>query len=136
MTANAVLVVGMSALLSSWFTNQGVHSSWYQSVKPTWTPPPRAFTIIWTMLYASLAYSLSKTTMPAIHYIHLLCGALWCWQFFVLEQACLSVATCVVIFISAVVLCIGHPCVRWYLVPLVLWCGLALYMNVCSCHRR
>ena len=133
MDRESIAIVLTVAILSSVFVRVGVHSDWYSVVRPPSAPPPLIFALTWCILYTSLAYSLSHTRVPILHYIHLLSGSLWCLQFFVFHHACSSIGTSLVVMWTAMVLVVEHEPWRWYLIPLVMWCSLAVYLNAEAC---
>jgi tryptophan-rich sensory protein len=69
-------------------------SSWYRTLdKPSWQPPPVAFPLVWTPLYASIAWSTGRATsrsltaedrrrMLAVTAANLTANAAWNWAFF------------------------------------------------------
>ncbi|HET7659620.1 MAG TPA: TspO/MBR family protein [Oryzihumus sp.] len=69
-------------------------SSWYRSLaKPPWQPPPTAFPLVWTPLYALIAWGTgrmidaepdpaSRRRLGALVAADLAANAGWCWVFF------------------------------------------------------
>lgn len=68
-------------------------SSWYESLeKPPWQPPPVAFGLVWTPLYATIAYGTARAIeraeperRPALWRLtaaNLAANAGWNWAFF------------------------------------------------------
>ena len=127
-------VVVCCAVVSSACVRHGLRSPWYGLVRPAWTPPPVVFAATWSVLYGLIAHSMMHTSQPHLHRLHLCVGVLWCYQFFVLHDACATVLTSTVVLLTAVGLFLGHERVRWTLLPLVVWCGFALSLNVASCR--
>ena len=39
------------AFIGSLFTSQGVNTDWYESIKPSMTPPNWVFPIVWNILF-------------------------------------------------------------------------------------
>jgi benzodiazapine receptor len=53
---------GLATAGAAWYGarygRRGAHSSWYRSLnKPSFTPPDKAFPVVWTTLYALMAWS-------------------------------------------------------------------------------
>ncbi|HEX8971346.1 TspO/MBR family protein [Oryzihumus sp.] len=69
-------------------------SSWYRSqAKPPWQPPPVAFPLVWTPLYAAIAWGTARLLdaepdparrrrLGALVAADLVANAGWCWAFF------------------------------------------------------
>jgi len=51
-------IVGVVAFIGSLFTSQSVNSAWYESIKPSITPPNYVFPIVWTVLFFLIGLSL------------------------------------------------------------------------------
>lgn len=80
-----------TAALGSVGTDPG--SAWYQSLeKPSWQPPPGAFPLVWTPLYAAIAYGTGRAIeqaeprrrkrLWALTTANLAANAGWSWTFF------------------------------------------------------
>lgn len=84
------LILVVSIYLTSYFMD--FNNSWYRSLKmPSFQPPPYAFSIIWTILYIILWYTVSVTyprDKSILYYFILLCIllVLWSFVFFKLEN--------------------------------------------------
>ncbi|MFF3728552.1 TspO/MBR family protein [Streptomyces erythrochromogenes] len=89
--AGAAVAVGAAAAVGSMAAD--ADSAWYRSLrKPVWQPPPSTFGIVWTSLYASLAYAaghalgrtqgLERTKTAASFGVNLALNAGWTWLFF------------------------------------------------------
>lgn len=80
---------------------------WYRALKkPAWTPPDRAFPIVWTILYAMIAISGWLAWRKAgfglamgIWFAQLLANFLWSWLFFGLRRMDLGFADIVVLWL-------------------------------------
>ncbi len=68
-------------------------SEWYESIeKPPWQPPPVAFPLVWTPLYAAIAYGTGRMVeqarseerrgLLALTAADLVANAGWNWAFF------------------------------------------------------
>lgn len=61
MTTSSILILLGFLLFSALIASSGIvfrPGAWYQSLrKPAWTPPNRAFPIVWTILYILIAVS-------------------------------------------------------------------------------
>jgi tryptophan-rich sensory protein len=89
--ARTALAVTVTAVAGSLATDP--RSSWYRSLdKPSWQPPPPAYGLVWTLLYADLAVvgarALDRLPVPErAHYrralaANLVLNAGWNWLFF------------------------------------------------------
>ena len=81
-----------AALVGGLGTDPG--SPWYRSLaKPSWQPPPLAFPLVWTPLYALIGYGTGQLVeaepdpeqrrrLTALVAADLAANAGWCWLFF------------------------------------------------------
>ena len=90
-------------------------------------PAPLTFVYAWTALYLLLLYSRLQTGDVGLHRLHLCLGALWCALFFCCGWVCGSLVVNVLCLVVAVRLAQRN---RPFLWPLVLWCAVAVVLNV------
>jgi translocator protein len=119
---------------------------WYAGlVKPSWTPPPLAFPIAWTLLYALMALSFwriwnSETRIPdrakamTLFLVQLALNALWSPVFFGFHgtRTALVVIVALLIAITATMRAAFSVdrLAAWLLAPYLLWVAYATTINI------
>ena len=114
---------------------------WYsQIIQPTFSPPSWVFGPVWTTLYLlmSLAVWLSwlsqkdKKTLK-IYFIHLIFNTTWSIVFFGLHQILLALVVLMILIFLIVILIIRFKRVNfvsyYLMIPYLLWCCYALFLN-------
>ncbi len=87
----ATATVGLSAWVGA--RAAGPSDDWYAGLdKPSWQPPARAFPVVWTPLYATIAWSAGRAlsrargrerrALAAAFGANLALNAAWTWLFF------------------------------------------------------
>ena len=119
--------------------------TWYASLaKPSWTPPPAVFPVVWTILYVLIAVSLWRLweRAPAsrrggvavlLFFAQLVLNAIWTPVFFGLHATRSALAIIVVLLglIAATIVAmrrIDRPAAL-LLVPYLLWVAYAATLN-------
>jgi benzodiazapine receptor len=135
------LTVIIIAAIGSRFT---ATSGWYQSIKPSITPPNYVFPIAWTILYILIALSIylswtssdkkEKKPLTIWFSINLASNAIWNPIFFGLKMPALAFADIAIILISAIVLIKLtwkiNKTASWMLLPYILWLIFATLLNL------
>lgn len=118
--------------------------TWYAGlVKPSWTPPPPVFPIVWTTLYILMAIALwliaTSTPSPErrnaliVYFVQLALNAMWSPVFFGLHatRAAMAIIVALLIAIVATIVLGGrvHHAVKWLLLPYLLWVAYASTLN-------
>ena len=114
---------------------------WYESLrKPAWTPPKWAFPVVWTLLYAGIAYAgwsiwtLAGWSLPLLFWgLQIVVNALWSWIFFGLRQMRLALVDIALLWASV----LGFIITAWpvsevaalLFVPYLLWVSTAGMLN-------
>lgn len=114
---------------------------WYESLrKPAWTPPKWAFPVVWTLLYAAMAYAgwqvwtLSGLSLPIAFWgIQIVVNAMWSWMFFGLRRMRLALADIAVLWASI----LGFILTSWPIselaaalfLPYLVWVTIAGFLN-------
>ena len=126
-------------------------SSWYRGLaKPSWQPPPRAFGLAWTPLYASIAWAgghaLQRTrgrqrnALAASLATNLAVNTAWNWMFFGLRSPRAGLAGTLLLDLSNAELirrmARTDPRAAAALVPYVLWCAFATILNADIARRN
>jgi translocator protein len=123
---------------SEWFT---------RLVKPRWYPPPASFGIVWTALYAGIAWAggelLERSTDPALPPAlgaNLALNAAWTPLFFRAHRPALATAECAVLAASSAdlvrrALPVSRPAAA-ALVPYAVWTAFATALSGSIAHRN
>lgn len=126
-------------------------SAWYRGLaKPPWQPPPQAFGLVWTPLYASIAWAgghaLQRTAgrqrnaLIASLAANLAVNAAWNWMFFGLRSPKAGLAGTVLLDLSNAELirrtARTDPQAAAALVPYALWCAFATALNADIARRN
>jgi benzodiazapine receptor len=115
--------------------------TWYAGlVKPSWTPPPAAFPVVWTILYILMAVALwrlwDRTPASALRtraivffLLQLALNAIWSPIFFGLHGIRSALAVIALLLIAIVATMMASVRVdriaAWLLVPYLLWVAYA-----------
>ena len=134
----ALLAGGLASLLG------GETATLYERlVSPPLAPPGWVFPVVWTVLYILMGLAaglvarsgdMDSDTALTLYYVQLGLNVLWPLVFFRLEW--LAVAAVWLSLLTAAVYAAWrrfraiHPVAGWLLVPYLLWCVFALYLNV------
>ncbi|MFG2622513.1 TspO/MBR family protein [Streptomyces sp. NPDC048507] len=126
-------------------------SRWYRSLrKPPWQPPSWAFGVVWTPLYASLAWATGRAlgrtegsrrrVLAAALGGNLVLNAAWNWLFFARESPRAGLAGTLLLDASnaALLRCVhrADPAAARALVPYAAWCGFATALNASIARRN
>ena len=120
--------------------------AWYAGLaKPSWTPPPLAFPIAWTVLYVLMAFSFwrlwdlqtrsaARTTAMTWFLIQLALNALWSPVFFGWHgtRAALVIIIALLVAIAATMVAASRVerLAAWLLAPYLLWVAYATSINI------
>lgn len=105
MTALIFILIVIIAASSGAFFKPG---DWYDTLrKPSWTPPKWAFPVVWTLLYAAIAYAgwrvwtLAGWSLPILFWgLQIVTNAMWSWIFFGRRQMQLALADIALLWLS------------------------------------
>jgi len=131
------------AFIGSLFTSSETNSSWYNSIKPSLTPPNWTFPIVWNILFFLIALSLyfawtsakkkEKMKVAIAFGINFLLNVLWSFLFFGLKKVNLAFFELILLWISILYLIFLTWAVNkksaWLLVPYAFWVGFAGILN-------
>lgn len=126
--------VHLAALFGSLFTSTG---DWYESVKPSITPPSFVFPIVWTILFILISLSLyfallKRKKVILIFGINLIFNALWSYFFFGLHKPLLAFIDLILIWITIFIMIYSVRKVKisaYMLVPYLIWVSFAGILN-------
>lgn len=143
----SLVVVYSVAFIGSLFTTGGVNSSWYETVKPTITPPNFVFPIVWNILFLLIALSLyfallklknKKLALPLklAFGINFLLNILWSFFYFYLKNPFIAFIDLILLWFSILAMIYFSWKVNkksaWLLVPYLLWISFAGILNFLS----
>ena len=127
-------------------------SAWYRSLdKPSWQPPPVAFPLVWTPLYASIAWATGRAASAsqpgpdrrrvlALTGADLVVNASWNWAFFAGRSPAGGLGV-ISVLNAANVLLLREAASRdraagAALTPYAAWCGFATALNLAIWRRN
>ncbi|MET8944709.1 TspO/MBR family protein [Streptomyces sp. NPDC004542] len=127
-------------------------SAWYAELrKPPWQPPPWAFGVVWTPLYASIAWAAGhalgttttrreRTALATSLAVNLSLNAGWNWLFFARRSPAAGLAGTVLLDLSNADLLrrtgrTDRTAAR-VLVPYAAWCAFATALNASIARRN
>ena len=134
----AVGLTGLFAAAAAFFKR--TDSEWYMELnKPAIQPPPIAFAIAWTVIYALFAASFSVTLIKRegkgamLYILNLVLTTLWCVLFFIRQSPGAALVLLLVIFILAIILAYNayntSAAAGALITPYALWIAFALTIN-------
>jgi len=139
----SLALVYLAALIGSVFTSQSVNSQWYQSIKPSITPPSWVFPIVWNILFFLIALSLyfawinsnkkEKKVIAAVFALNLIFNMSWSFIFFYLQNPAAGFYDIILILISIIWMIKAASRINklsaYLLVPYLLWVSFATILN-------
>lgn len=141
------MAVIITAVAGNLFTTRAVNSSWYQTIKPSITPPNFIFPIAWTTLFILMAFSLylayisvknieEKKKIALFYGINFFLNMLWSFLFFFLRRPDLAFFYIIFLWISILLICVytwkiekKSSILFW---PYLLWVSFATLLNYLS----
>jgi len=140
----AVFIV---ALIGSLFTSNSVNSQWYESIKPSITPPNFVFPLVWSILFFLIALSLyfawtncknrnQKKKVALVFGINFVLNLIWSLLYFKLHNPLYAFYEIIFLFIS--ILAMIFVCWKidkksaYLLIPYLFWVGFASILNYLS----
>ncbi len=138
------LAVFSVAIIGGLFTSSSVNSSWYQSIKPSFTPPNYVFPIVWNVLFFLISISLYlaltstnkkqiKRKIAAVFGMNLLLNFLWSFLFFAKQNPFGAFFDLVALWITIVAMIYTTYKVNktsaYLLIPYLLWVSFAGFLN-------
>jgi translocator protein len=142
----SLVIVYAVAFLGSLFTSNAVKSDWYQSVKPTITPPNYIFPIVWTILFFLIALSLyfawlnsnkkQKNKTALFYGINFVLNILWSVFYFGMKNPLVAFIVILLLWVSILSLIIFSKKINkkssYLLIPYLLWVSFAIVLNYLS----
>lgn len=137
----SLVVVYAVALIGSLFTSGNTSGEWYESVKPSITPPNWVFPIVWNVLFFLIALSLyfawirgkEKRKIMIFYGINFLLNILWSALFFSWKKTKLAFFELILLWLSILYLIIftynKDKKAAYLLIPYLLWVSFAGILN-------
>ena len=136
----------MFSAIASIFSSNNVNSSWYDSVRPSITPPNYVFPIVWTALYLMIAISFALAYNTVKHkqkkliiwsfFINIILNSLWTVFYFGMKNLWLAFFDLILIWLSILQLIILLWDIdrksSYLLIPYLLWVTFAGVLNFLS----
>jgi len=141
------IIVFLVAGLGSVFTSQNTGSDWYNSIKPTITPPSIVFPIAWSILFFLIALSLyfcwinsnnkkEKSTVSIVFGVNFALNIIWSLLYFTMKNPKLAFFDIILLLASiASMLLLSWKINRtsfWLLTPYFIWVCFASVLNFLS----
>jgi len=141
-----IIIVYIAAGIGNIFTSGNVNSAWYQSIKPSITPPNFVFPIAWNILFLLITCSLffawinsnkkEKKKISLLFAVNLILNILWSFLFFFLQMPAFAFFELILFWFSILFLVIGlwkiSKISSWLLIPYLLWVSFASILNYLS----
>lgn len=142
----SVLLVLFAALAGSLFMQNQSDSAWYQTIKPSITPPNFVFPIVWTILfiligisiYLSLTSAKKKAKNKILFWfiVNLALNSVWTLFYFNFHNPLLAFVDLILILATTLYLILltykANKLSSYLLVPYFLWLSFAGVLNFLS----
>ena len=139
----SVVIVFAFAAIGNLFTAPVVRSAWYESIKPSITPPNWIFPVVWTILFFLIALSLyfiwvskkqkEKNKIIINYGINFVLNILWSFFYFGLKSPLQAFFVVILLWISILYLIIFDWKINkkssYLLIPYLLWVSFAIILN-------
>jgi len=143
----SLVIVYAVAFIGSLFTSPAINSAWYESIKPSITPPNWVFPIVWNILFFLIAISLYLSWINAkkkidkkriiwIFGVNFILNIFWSVLYFGLKNPLASFFELIVLWISILTMIfvtyrIKKPA-SYLLIPYIIWVSFAGVLNYLS----
>ncbi|MFA7708178.1 MAG: TspO/MBR family protein [Candidatus Pacearchaeota archaeon] len=141
-----LIIVYAVAFIGGLFTTNAVKSDWYQTIKPSITPPNWVFPVVWNVLFLLIAISMcfswaskkqnQKTSIIVSYWINLMLNILWSVFYFGFKSPLHALVIAVLMLVSIIHLIILNWKINkkasYLLIPYLLWIGFAIILNYLS----
>lgn len=142
----SLIIVYAVAFLGSLFTSNAVKSDWYQSVRPSITPPNYVFPIVWNILFLLIALSLyfawvnstkkQKNSISLLYGINFILNILWSVFYFGMRSPSAAFCIIILLWVSILSLILFTKKITktssYLLIPYILWVSFAIVLNYFS----
>ena len=142
----SLIIVYLVAFIGSRFTAGETGGEWYQSIKPSITPPNYVFPIVWNILFFLIALSLyfvwvksrnkEKKKIMLVFGINFILNIFWSVLYFGLKNPGLAFIEIILLEISIIAMIILTYKISkkssYLLIPYFLWVAFASLLNFLS----
>jgi len=140
----SLVVVYSVAFLGTLFTSGNTQGEWYESIKPSITPPSWVFPIVWNILFLLIALSLyfawiknkKHKEIALVFGINFFLNILWSYFYFYLKNPFLAFIEIIILELSIVgMILITYKINKksaYLLLPYLVWVGFATILNYLS----
>ena len=142
--AVCLLVVYFIAFLGSVFTSKNVNSAWYESIRPSITPPNWVFPVVWNILFFLIALSLyyawsakkERLKIAIVFSINFIFNVLWSYLYFGIQSPSLAFYDIILVWLSIGLMIVTlwkiSRISSYLLIPYFLWVSFASVLNYLS----
>jgi len=136
------LIITFSASFIGGLVTISLKDPWYsQLVKSDFNPPDWVFAPVWTTLYLMMTFAIwffwhsKNRDMNTVHlyFIHIIFNTTWSIVFFGLHQIFLALIVLSVLILLIIILILRFKRVNiisyYLMIPYLLWCCFALFLN-------
>lgn len=144
---SSFILVFLVAFIGSLFTSPNTNTDWYNSIKPSITPPNFVFPIVWNILFILIALSLyfsctnsedkkTKWKVRIVFLINFVLNILWSVIYFGLKNPKTAFVEIIFLWFSIIsMIYVSYKVNKtagWLLVPYLLWVTFAGILNFLS----
>jgi len=140
----SLVIVYAVASIGSLFTSAGVNSEWYETIKPSITPPSIVFPIVWNVLFLLIAISLylawtcaknkeDKIRIGVVFGINFILNILWSVFYFGMKNPSLAFINIILLTASIIIMIRVtykiNKTSSYLLWPYLIWVLFAIVLN-------
>ncbi|MFA5174500.1 MAG: TspO/MBR family protein [Candidatus Pacearchaeota archaeon] len=145
--AVSLLVVYLIAFIGSIFTSSETDGDWYQSIRPSITPPNWVFPVVWNILFFLIAISLyfawitakdykTKNRIIIVFGFNFILNVLWSVLYFGLRNPLFAFYEIIFLWLSIILMIYTTYKINrksaYLLIPYLLWVSFAIILNYLS----
>ena len=141
----SLIIVYLVAFIGGIFTSPNTDTEWYESVRPSITPPSWVFPVVWNILFFLIAISLYfawvggkkvRGKIALVFGINFALNILWSVLYFGMRRPDIAFYELILLWISIISMIYVSGKVSkkagWLLVPYLLWVSFAGVLNYLS----
>lgn len=143
---STLVIVYLVAFLGGLFTSPNTSTEWYESIKPSITPPNWVFPVVWNILFFLIGLSLyfvwtkskqkDKIRITCVFGINFILNILWSVIYFGLKNLSLAFFELIILWGSIwMMIFVTYKISKlsaWLLVPYLIWVAFAGLLNFLS----